>query len=276
MRITTLDIQAMKDRGERIAMITAYEYSAAKLLDQTGIHMILVGDSMGVVVLGYENTLNVTVDDIVRHAQAVMRGSTRPLVVADLPFMSYQVTVEDTLRNAGRLMQTGVQAVKLEGGTIMAPTVERLVNVGIPVVGHIGLTPQSIHQMGGYKVQGKSAAAAAKLLADAQALQAAGAFAIVLEGVPAPLAARVTKQLSIPTIGIGAGVHCDGQVQVFHDLLGMFTDFVPRHVGQYAHLGVAIQDAVRSYVADVTSGAFPTAKQSFTMDESILAELGTA
>ena len=277
MRLTTLDIQAMKARGERIAMLTAYEYSTAKLLDESGVHMLLVGDSLGVVVLGYPTTLNVTLDDMVRHGQAVVRGTTRPLVVVDMPFMTYQVTPEDALRNAGRLLQeTGAQAVKLEGGTAMAPTVARIVAAGIPVVGHIGLTPQSIHNLGGYKVQGKSVEAASRLLADAQALQDAGAFALVLEGVPTPLAARVTRATGIPTIGIGAGINCDGQVQVIHDLLGMFTDFVPRHARQYAQLGAAIQDAARRYVAEVSSGAFPTAKESFTMDERILSELDAA
>ena len=274
MRMTIQQLRELKQQGQRFAMLTAYEYSIAKLLDEAGIPVLLVGDSLGTVVLGYETTLPVTLDDIIRHTQAVVRGSKRALVVADMPFMTYQTSAEDALRAAGRLLaEGGAQAVKLEGGVSVAVTVRRLVDTGIPVMGHIGLTPQSVHQLGGYKVQGKTVQLAAKLLADAAALDQAGAFSIVLEGVPAALAARITRQVSAPTIGIGAGPQCDGQVQVIHDLLGLFTDFSPKHAKRYAELGTAIQDAVRQYAADVISGSFPTDKESFTMDERVLDEL---
>ena len=271
MRVTIQQIQEMKERGERFAMLTAYDYPTAKLLDEVGVPMLLVGDSLGIVVLGYETTLGVTMEDTVRHTQAVVRGSQRALVVGDLPFMSYQVSVEEAVRNAGRLIsEGGAQAVKLEGGIGVAQTVRRIVDCGIPVMGHIGLTPQSVHALGGYKVQGKTVDAASRLLAEAVALEEAGAFSIVLEGVPAPLGARITESLKIPTIGIGAGPECDGQVQVIHDILGLFTDFVPRHARRYAELGEALKNAARQYVADVASGEFPSAKESFTMDERVL------
>ncbi|MCC7367698.1 MAG: 3-methyl-2-oxobutanoate hydroxymethyltransferase [Chloroflexi bacterium] len=274
MRTTIQQIQDMKQRGERIAMLTAYEYSVAKLLDAAGIPMLLVGDSLASVVLGYEATIHATMDDMVRHTQAVVRGTSRALIVADLPFMSYQASVEEAMRNAGRLMREGgAGAVKLEGGVTVAETVRRIVDAGVPVMGHIGLTPQSVHQLSGHKVQGRTVSVATRLLADAEALEGAGAFGIVLEGIPAPLAAEVTRRLRIPTIGIGAGPHCDGQVQVIHDLLGLFTDFVPRHAGQYADLGEQIKDAVSRYADDVRAGSFPTAKHSFTMDPSVLAEV---
>ena len=274
MRTTIQQIQQMKQRGERIAMLTAYEYSIAKLLDAAGVPMMLVGDSLASVVLGYETTIGATMDDMVRHTQAVVRGTEKALIVGDLPFMSYHVSVEEALRNAARLMREGgAGAVKLEGGVTVAETVRRIVNAGIPVMGHIGLTPQSVHQLSGHKVQGRTAEVAAKLLADADALEQAGAFAVVLEGMPAPLAAEVTRRLQIPTIGIGAGPGCDGQVQVIHDLLGLFTDFVPRHARQYANLGEQIKDAARRYADDVSSGTFPTSKESFSMDPAILAEV---
>jgi len=274
MRTTIQQIQEMKRRGERIAMLTAYEYSIAKLLDAAGVPMLLVGDSLASVVLGFETTIGATMDDMVRHTQAVVRGTEKALIVGDLPFMSYQVSVEEALRNAGRLMREGgAGAVKLEGGVTVAETVRRIVQAGVPVMGHIGLTPQSVHQLSGHKVQGRTAAVAARLLADAEALEEAGAFAVVLEGMPAPLAAEVTKRLKIPTIGIGAGPGCDGQVQVIHDLLGLFTDFVPRHARRYADLGEQIKDAVRRYADDVREGSFPTAKESFSMDPAILAEV---
>jgi len=273
MRVTIQQLRDWKRQGQRFAMLTAYEYSIAKLLDEAGIPVLLVGDSMGSVVLGYENTLPVTLDDIIRHAAAVVRGSKHALVIADMPFMTYQPSVEDAMRNAGRLLQeSGAQAVKLEGGVTVAPTVRRLVDAGVPVMGHIGLTPQSVHQMG-YKVQGKTVQVATQLLADAAALEQAGAFSIVLEGVPAALAQRITAAVSIPTIGIGAGPHCDAQVQVIHDILGLFTDFVPKHAKRYAELGAAIQLAVRQYADEVVAGAFPTEKESFTMDERVLKEL---
>jgi len=277
MRITIQQIQEMKQRGERIAMLTAYEYSIAKLLDAAGVPMLLVGDSLASVVLGYETTIGATMDDMVRHTQAVVRGTAKALVVADLPFMSYQVSAEEALRNAGRLMREGgAGAVKLEGGVTVAETARRIVDAGVPVMGHIGLTPQSVHQLSGHKVQGRTADVAARLLADAEALEQAGAFGVVLEGIPAPLAAQVTRRLRVPTIGIGAGPVCDGQVQVIHDLLGLFTDFVPRHAGRYADLGEQIKDAVSRYADDVRSGAFPTAKHSFTMDAGVLAEVEQA
>jgi 3-methyl-2-oxobutanoate hydroxymethyltransferase len=274
MRLTIQDIKNMKRRGERIPMLTAYDYPTARLLDEAGIPMLLVGDSLGVVVLGYENTLSVTMDDMVRHTQAVLRGTRRALVVADMPFMSYQTSEADAVRNAGRLIQEGgAQAVKLEGGAAVLRTVERIVSSGIPVMGHIGLTPQSVHQLSGYKVQGKTLPVAARLLDDAAALETAGVFGIVLEGVPAPLAERVTSRLNVPTIGIGAGPECDGQVQVLHDMLGLFTDFVPRHARQFAHLGEAITAAVTEYAQAVQQGRFPTEKESFSMDERILQAL---
>jgi 3-methyl-2-oxobutanoate hydroxymethyltransferase len=274
MRFTIQQVQAFKTRGERFAVLTAYDYSTAKLLDECEVPVILVGDSLGVVMLGYENTLSVTMEDVIRHTQAVERGTSRALIVADMPFMSFQVSAEEALRNAGRLLQEGgAQAVKLEGGVTMAETVHRIVSIGIPVMGHIGLTPQSVNQLGGYKPQGKTIEVAEQLLDDAAALQEAGAFSVVLEGVPAPLSALITERLQIPTIGIGAGPNCDGQVQVIHDMLGLFSDFVPRHVRRYAQLGDAIKEAVRQYTADIASGAFPSAKESFTLDEAVLQQL---
>ncbi|MBM2810819.1 MAG: panB [Chloroflexi bacterium] len=274
VRTTIQQVQAFKDRQERFAVLTAYDYSMAKLVDECEVPIILVGDSLGVVMLGYENTLSVTMDDMVRHTQAVERGASRALIVADMPFMSFQVSPEEALRNAGRLLREGgAQAVKLEGGVTMAETVRRMVEVGIPVMGHIGLTPQSVYQLSGYKPQGKTIEVAERLLRDAAALEEAGAFSMVLEGVPAPLSALITDRVGIPTIGIGAGSHCDGQVQVIHDMLGLFSDFVPRHVRRYAQLGDALKEAVRKYTADIASGAFPSEKESFTLDEAVLRQL---
>ena len=268
-RITTHKIQAMKDRGEPIAMVTAYDYTAARIVESSGIPMILVGDSMGHVVLGFESTIPVTVDDIVRASSAVVRGTQKTLIVADMPFMSYQVDAETALRNAGRLIQEGgAQAVKLEGGTPVAPIVRRLVDAGVAVMGHIGLTPQSVHQLGGYRVQGKTERAAGQLIEDALAMEQAGAFAIVLELIPVELAAEITRRLNSPTIGIGAGVHTDGQVQVFHDMLGMDPDFKPKHAGSYADLAPVIQDALSRYNEDVKARLFPTDAQSFFADDS--------
>ncbi|MPZ15800.1 MAG: 3-methyl-2-oxobutanoate hydroxymethyltransferase [Chloroflexi bacterium] len=277
MRNTIQGIQDMKRHGDRIAMLTAYDYSTAKLVDAAGVPMILVGDTLGMVMLGYETTLHVTMDDMVRHIQAVVRGTSQALVVGDLPFMSYQASSDDAVRNAGRFLQDGgAQAVKLEGGVPMAATVRRIVDCGIPVMGHIGLTPQSVNQLGGYKVQGRTPEVASRLLDDARALEEAGAFSIVLECVPAPLSARITEGLSIPTIGIGAGPHCDGQVQVIHDILGLFSDLRPRHARRYAEVGDVIREALQQYVADVVAGTFPTAKESFSMDERILDTLSPA
>jgi 3-methyl-2-oxobutanoate hydroxymethyltransferase len=231
----------------------------------------LVGDSLGMVVLGYESTIPVTMDVMIHHTKAVVRGSKKALVVGDMPFMSYTISVKEAMRNAARFIQeAGCQAVKLEGGISVAETVRRIVDAGIPVMGHLGLTPQSINQLGGHKIQGKTPEAARKLIADAQALEQAGAFAFVLETVPAPLAELITRQVSIPTIGIGAGAGCDGQVQVINDILGSFTDFVPRHAKQYANLANIIKSAVTEYQNEVISGAFPTEKHSFSMDEEVL------
>ena len=273
-RVSIHDLKGMKKRGERIAMLTAYDYPTARLVDEAGVPVILVGDSLGMVVLGYDSTLPVTMADMIHHTKAVVRGSKHAHVVADMPFMSYQAGPEDALRNAGRLMQeAGAQSVKLEGGKTVAETVRRLVEAGIPVMGHIGLTPQSLHQLGGYKVQGKTPAAAVKLINDARALDEAGAYAIVLETIPVVLAELITERVSIPTIGIGAGSHCDGQVQVLHDMLGLFPDFVPKHAKQYAHLAQDVDRAVREYVAEVAESRFPTEKESFIMDEAALSEL---
>ncbi|HEY7467374.1 MAG TPA: 3-methyl-2-oxobutanoate hydroxymethyltransferase, partial [Dehalococcoidia bacterium] len=249
-----------------------------RIADGGGVDIILVGDSLGMVVLGYEDTIPVTLDDMLHHTKAVVRGSEHAMVVADLPFMTYQVSVEEAMRNAGRLMQEGgCQAVKLEGGVHMAETVRRIVQVGIPVVGHIGLTPQSINQLSGYKVQGRTPQTAERLVEDAVALQQAGAFCIVLETIPAPLAKLISQRLTIPTIGIGAGADCDGQVLVWHDLLSYYTSFlprhIPRHVKQYANVGETMSKAVEEYAAEVRAGSFPTLKESFQMDPEALAEL---
>jgi len=274
VRITIGDIKDMKKRGEKIPMLTAYDYSTAKLLDEAGVPIILVGDSLGMVILGYESTIPVTMDEMIHHTKAVVRGTRRALVVGDMPFMTYYTSTYDALKNAARFIQEGgAQAVKLEGGEFVAETVRRLVECGIPVQGHIGLTPQSVHQLGGYKVIGKSREVAARLLSDAKALEEAGAFSIVLESVPAPLSKLITERVSVPTIGIGAGKDCDGQVQVISDLLGLFTDFVPKHAKQYARLAEEIRRALAEYISEVRAGGFPTAKQSYTMDESIIEEL---
>jgi 3-methyl-2-oxobutanoate hydroxymethyltransferase len=277
-RITLNDIQALKRRGEKVVMLTAYDYPSARIADASGVDMLLVGDSLGMVVLGYDDTIKVTLEDMLHHTRAVVRGSERAMVVTDLPFMTYQVSVEEAMRNAARLMQEGgCQAVKLEGGVHMAETVRRLVQVGIPVVGHIGLTPQSIHQLSGYKVQGRTPEAAERLVEDAVALQQSGAFCIVLETIPAPLAGLISRRLTIPTIGIGAGADCDGQVLVWHDLLAYHTSFlprhIPRHVKQYADVGESMRKAIEGYAAEVRAGAFPTLKESFQMDPEVLSEL---
>ena len=274
MRITIGDLKEMKQRGEKIPMLTAYDYSTAKLIDEAGVPLILVGDSLGMVVLGYESTIPVTMEEMLHHTKAVVRGTERALVVGDMPFMTYHTSVEDALRNAARFIQEGgAQAIKLEGGEIVADKVKRIVECGIPVQGHIGLTPQSVHQLGGFKVVGKTPEVAVRLLNDAKALEQAGVFSIVLEAVPAPLSKLITEKVSVPTIGIGAGPDCGGQVQVVSDILGLFTDFVPKHAKQYAKLAEAIRAAVVDYVSEVQAGSFPTAKQSYTMDEKIIADL---
>ena len=273
-RVSISDLKAMKKRGERIVILTAYDYPTARLVEEAGVPLILVGDSLGMVVLGYDSTIPVTMEDMLHHVKAVVRGARRAHVVADMPFMSYQASPQDALRNAGRMLKEGgAQSVKLEGGLRVAETVRLLVEAGIPIMGHLGLTPQSVNQFGGYKVQGKTPAAAVKLLNDAIALEQAGAYAIVLETIPAQLAQVITERLSVPTIGIGAGPRCDGQVQVFHDMLGLFPDFLPKHAKRYASLGEAIRDAVREYAAEVRDGRFPTERESFIMDESVFSEV---
>jgi len=268
-RITPLEIGKLKRRGERIPMLTAYDYLTARIVDTAGIPMILVGDSVGTTILGYETTIPVTLEDILHHTRAVVRGTQRALIVADLPFLTYQVSPAEALRNAGRLLQEGgAQAVKLEGGQPVAETVRRIVENGIPVMGHLGLTPQSVYQLGGHRLQGRGEAAAKRLIEDAQALEAAGAFAIVLELIPAPLAEEVTRTLRIPTIGIGAGPSCDGQVQVITDLLGMDADFQPRHARRYARLSELIGEAVSAYASDVRAQTFPSPSESFGLTTS--------
>ncbi len=274
MRITINQIKEMKHRGEKIAMLTAYDYTTAKIVDQAGIPLILVGDSLGTVVLGYGSEIPVTMDDMIHHTKAVARGTKKAMVIGDMPFMSYHISTEEALRNAARFIQEGgAQAVKLEGGVNVAEKVNRIVGCGIPVMGHIGLTPQSVHQLGGHRVQGKTPEAAKALLKDARALEEAGAFAVVLETIPAQLASLITSKVSIPTIGIGAGTGCDGQVLVISDMLGLFTDFVPRHVKQYAKLADIMSSAVTDYYSEVKAGTFPTEAHSFSIDEGILAEL---
>jgi 3-methyl-2-oxobutanoate hydroxymethyltransferase len=272
-RISITDLKAKKKRGERIVMLTCYDYPSARILDDSGVDILFIGDTLGMVVLGYDSTIPVTMEDMIHHTKAVIRGSRRAHVLADMPFMSYQAGPEDGLRNAGRLLKEGgAQSVKLEGGVHVADTVRFIVEAGIPVMGHIGLTPQSINQLGGYKVQGKTPAAAVRLVNDAVALEQAGAYAVVLECVPAELARTISARLQIPTIGIGAGPHCDGQVQVFHDLLGLFDDFVPKHARRYAELGAQIGEAVRAYGNEVREGSFPTEKESFMLDKAVFSE----
>ncbi len=270
MRVTISDIQRMRDKGERFCMLTAYDYTSAQILDAAGIPLLLVGDSLGVVIQGHETTIPVTVDEIIYHTRLVLRGARKALVVADLPFMSYTITPEQAMANAARLIQEGgAQAVKLEGGAPVAGLVRRLAESGIPVMGHLGFTPQSVHQIG-VRVQGKRAEAARRLLADAQALEEAGAFAVVLELVPAPLARAITERLHIPTIGIGAGAGTSGQVQVWHDLVGLYTDMQPRHTKRYLSLAESIGQALRAYQQEVRDGVFPAAANAASMDEEEL------
>jgi 3-methyl-2-oxobutanoate hydroxymethyltransferase len=274
VRISINQIQDMKEKGEKITMLTAYDYPIARLIDELGIPMILVGDSLGMVVLGYESTIPVTIEEMLHHTKAVVRGTRQALVVSDLPFMTYHISTADAQRNAARFIQEGgAQAVKLEGGVNIAEKVSAIVGCGIPVMGHIGLTPQSINQLGGYRVQGRTEETAKRLLEDAKALEQAGAFAIVMETVPTPLATLITQRISIPTIGIGAGNGCAGQVQVVSDILGLFTDFVPKHAKQYANLASTIRAAITEYDREVKDGRFPAKEQSFSMDESILDRL---
>lgn len=274
MRITVRDIQKMKDDAEPIVMLTAYDATSARLSEAAGVPMLLVGDTLGMVIQGHEYPLPVTLDHIIYHATIVTRVTNKALVVGDMPFMTYQVSAEQALTNAGRLMQeSGVSAIKMEGGESHAKTIDRIVDAGIPVVAHIGLMPQSVYKVGGFRVQGRDLDTAQQLIRDAHAVQDAGAFAVVLESVPAPLAEIITGQLHIPTIGIGAGPHCSGQVQVFHDILGLFDEFVPRHTRQYAHLSAEIQRAIGEYVSDVQNHKFPGEENSFTMKDEVLTAL---
>lgn len=274
MRTTIRDIAAMKRRGKRIAMITAYDYTSARIVESAGVDIILVGDSLGQVVLGYDSTVPVTMGDMLHHIKAVVRGTEKVHIVGDLPFMSYQASRSDAIRNAGRILKEGgAQSVKLEGGRHVAKTMRRIVQAGIPVMGHIGLTPQAVNQLGGYRIQGRTTKAAVELIEDAKAVEDAGAYSIVLEGVPSQLAQIVTERLKIPTIGIGAGVHCDGQVQVFHDMMGLYTDFTPKHARKYAHLAELMNGAVSEYIEDVRNRSFPSEDESFTLSPEVLAEL---
>jgi 3-methyl-2-oxobutanoate hydroxymethyltransferase len=267
-RVTTLTFRQKKERGEPITMLTAYDYPTAMAMDKAGVDSILVGDSLAMVVLGYENTLPVTMDEMLHHARAVSRGAKSALLIGDMPFMSYQVSAEEALRNAGRfLQQAGMDAVKLEGGRERADAVSKITGAGIPVMGHLGLTPQSVHQLGGFRAQGKTASAAKRLLEDAQILEEAGAFSLVLESVPARLAEYISKQISIPTIGIGAGAGCDGQVLVTHDLLGLFDRFTPKFVKQYANFHSEMNKAFTNYIDDVESKRFPAVEHTVEMTD---------
>jgi 3-methyl-2-oxobutanoate hydroxymethyltransferase len=274
MKNTVLTFQQAKEKGEKISMLTAYDYSTAKLEDEAGVNSILVGDSLGNVVLGYEDTISVTMEDMIHHGAAVARGAKNALVIIDMPFMSYQTSVYDAVVNAGRLMKEGrAGAVKLEGGTEVAPQIKAIVDAGIPVCGHVGLTPQSINAFGGFKVQGKSETAARKIIEDAKAVEEAGAFAVVIEGVPKKLGDLITEQLHIPTIGIGAGNGCDGQVIVYQDMLGMFSDFTPKFVKKYANIGEVMKEAFRSYIDEVASGAFPSKEHEYKIDDEVIEKL---
>lgn len=274
MKNTSVTFKEAKLKNEKITMLTAYDYSTAKVIDESGINGILVGDSLGMVCLGYEDTLSVTMEDMIHHTKAVARGAKNALIVADMPFMSYQTSVYDAVVNAGRLMKEGrAQAVKLEGGKEIADSIRAIVNASIPVMGHIGLTPQSVNAFGGFKVQGKSEEAAKKILEDAKAVEAAGAFAVVLECVPAKLSQLISSQISIPTIGIGAGVYCDGQILVYQDMLGLFSDFTPKFVKKYSNIGEVMKEAFQSYIQEVKDGVFPAENHSFKIDEDVIEKL---
>lgn len=274
MKNTVLTFQQAKKEGTRLSMLTAYDYTTAKLIDQAGINAILVGDSLGNTILGYEDTLSVTMEDMIHHTAAVARGAKNALVIGDMPFMSYQASVYDAVTNAGRLMKEGrAQAVKLEGGAAVCEQIKAIVGASIPVCAHIGLTPQSINAFGGHKVQGKGEKQAQKLLDDARRVQEAGAFAVVIEGVPAPLATKITEVLDIPTIGIGAGAGCDGQVLVYQDMLGMYMDFKPKFVKHFANVGEIMNEAFQNYDREVKAGTFPAAEHTYKMDEEIIGRL---
>jgi 3-methyl-2-oxobutanoate hydroxymethyltransferase len=263
-KVTAPEIRRMKQRGEKITALTAYDYSFARILDHAGVDILLVGDSLASVIQGRESTLPVTLDEMIYHTRLVARGRKRALVVADMPFLSYQISIEEAKRNAGRFLSQGAaEAVKVEGGVAMRETIEAIVRIGIPVMGHIGLTPQSIHRFGGYKVQGKEKDEKEKILQDALAVEEAGAFSIVLEGIPLDLGQEITRRLTIPTIGIGAGVHCDGQVLVVHDMLGLFDMYTPKFVKRYADLSGVMTEAVQRYMKEVREGSFPDEEHSF-------------
>jgi 3-methyl-2-oxobutanoate hydroxymethyltransferase len=273
-KVSIPQLKEWKEQGRKIRMVTAYDYPTALLVDRSAIEVILVGDSLGMVVLGYEGTVPVTMDEMVHHIKPVVRAARNTLVVGDMPFMSYNVSVEKAIENAGRLMKEGgADCVKLEGGLAMAPVVKAMVDGGIPVMAHIGLTPQTASQLGGFKVQGKDETAARRMLAEALTLEEAGAFAIVLEAIPAPLAKLITEKVGIPTIGIGAGADCDGQVLVLHDMIGLFERFVPKFVKQYANVSGDILTALNTYAEEVASGSFPAAEHSFTMKDEVLKRL---
>lgn len=270
-KVTVRTFNEAKVTGEKLTMITCYDYSTAKLVDKSGIDSILIGDSLGMTMLGYEDTLSVTVEDMIHHSAAVARGAKHPLIICDMPFMSYSTGIRDSVINAGRLIAEGhAHAVKLEGGVEVKDVIKAIVDAKIPVCAHIGLTPQSVNAFGGFRVQGKDEATVAKLFADAKAVEEAGAFAVVLECVPAALAKKLTEMLSIPTIGIGAGVDCDGQVLVYQDMLGMFDDFVPKFVRQFAHVGEVMVQGFKDYNDAVKDGSFPTKEHEFSMDERLL------
>lgn len=274
MKNTVLSFQKAKIDGKKLTMLTAYDYSTAKLIDSTGVNSILVGDSLGNVILGYEDTISVTMEDMIHHGKAVCRGAKNALVIVDMPFMSYQISVEQALENAGRLMkETHCQAVKLEGGKNICPQIKAMVAAGIPVCAHLGLTPQHINALGGFKVQGKTEMAAKQLLEDAKAVQDAGAFALVLEAIPAKLAKLITQTLDIPTIGIGAGNQTDGQVLVYADLLGLFSDFTPKFVKRYANIATLIDQAVKNFIDDVDKQTFPGPENQYQIDDSIIDKL---
>lgn len=274
MKTTVNTFKNAKEKKEKITMLTAYDYSTAKLIDESGVESILVGDSLGMVCLGYEDTLSVTMEDMIHHSAAVARGAKNAMVITDLPFMSYQTSVYDAVVNAGRLMKEGrAQAVKLEGGLEVCPQIEAIVKASIPVCAHIGLTPQSVNVFGGFKVQGKEEAAAKRLLEEAKAIEAAGAFAVVLECVPEKLATFITEQIGIPTIGIGAGAGCDGQVLVYQDMLAMYSDMAPKFVKQFRNVGEQMCAGFRDYVKEVKEGTFPAEEHTFKIDDSIIEKL---
>ncbi len=274
MKNTVETFKKAKETKEKLSMLTAYDYSMAKLVDESEINGILVGDSLGMVCLGYENTLSVTMEDMIHHGKAVARGAKNSLVVVDMPFMSYQTSVYDAVVNAGRLVkEAGAEAIKLEGGQDMCDRIKAIVKAQIPVMGHIGLTPQSVNAFGGFKVQGKSEARAKELIEDAKKIEAAGAFALVLECVPAKLAEIISNNITIPTIGIGAGAGCDGQILVYQDMLGIFSDFKPKFVKSYAKVGDTMKAAFKEYIEDIKAGAFPAEEHTFKIDESVIEKL---